>query len=112
LIAKRQKQISSNNMNYPRTRLFLTAISAPFWQHQHPALLIGGDVTTDADALSGPTSDIANLTGEPWVVIPHGGSTSLSIIGRPFGEATILQLAKAYQEATTFHPNRPPGFVQ
>jgi Asp-tRNA(Asn)/Glu-tRNA(Gln) amidotransferase A subunit family amidase len=69
-------------------------------------------VTTDADALSGPTSDITNLTGQPCVVIPHGGSTSLSFIGRPFDEATILEVAKAYQDATTFHTNRPPGFVQ
>jgi Asp-tRNA(Asn)/Glu-tRNA(Gln) amidotransferase A subunit family amidase len=66
-------------------------------------------VTTDAD---GQTLDITNLTGQPCVVIPHGGSTSLNFIARPFDEATILELAKAYQDATTFHTNRPPGFVQ
>jgi Asp-tRNA(Asn)/Glu-tRNA(Gln) amidotransferase A subunit family amidase len=68
-------------------------------------------VTLDNDP-SGGTLDVTNLTGQPCVVIPHGSGVSLSFIGRPFGEATILQLAKAYQDATTFHTNRPPGFVQ
>jgi len=53
-----------------------------------------------------------NLTGHPCVAIPHGGATSLGFIGRPFAEATILALAKAYQDATGFHTNRPPTFVR
>jgi Asp-tRNA(Asn)/Glu-tRNA(Gln) amidotransferase A subunit family amidase len=55
---------------------------------------------------------ISNLTGQPTVVIPHGGSTSLSFIGRLYDEATILALAKAYQDSTAFHTGRPPQFVQ
>lgn len=69
-------------------------------------------VTTDADALGGLTLDITNLTGQPCVVIPHGGGSSLSFIGRPFEEATILAFAKAYQDSTPFHTNRPPEFVR
>jgi hypothetical protein len=55
---------------------------------------------------------ISNLTGQPCVVIPHGGSTSLSFIGKLYDEATILVLAKAYQDSTTFHTGRPPQFTQ
>ena len=56
--------------------------------------------------------DVSNLTGQPWVVIPHGGSTSLSFIGKLYDEATILALAKAYQDSTTSHTGRPPQFTQ
>jgi Asp-tRNA(Asn)/Glu-tRNA(Gln) amidotransferase A subunit family amidase len=54
---------------------------------------------------------VSNLTGQPCVVIPHGGSTSLSFIGKPHDEATVLTLAKAYQDLTTFHQARPPLFI-
>lgn len=54
---------------------------------------------------------VSNLTGQPCVVIPHGGPTSLSFIGKPHDEATVLALAKAYQDLTTFHQGRPPLFI-
>jgi len=54
---------------------------------------------------------VSNLTGQPCVVIPHGGSTSLSFIGKPHDEATVLAVAKAYQDLTTFHQSRPPLFI-
>ena len=40
------------------------------------------------------------------------GATSLNFIGKLYDEATILSVAKAYQDATPFHTNRPPLFVQ
>ena len=55
---------------------------------------------------------ISDLTGQPCVVIPHGGGTSLSFVGRLYDEATILALAKAYQDATLYHLSKPPLFVQ
>ncbi len=50
---------------------------------------------------------ITNLTGHPCVVLPNGfndrGSpTSFSIVGKLFDEASILRLAKAYQDKTKF----------
>ena len=56
-----------------------------------------------------------NLTGHPVVVVPNGfkdsGSpTSISFLGNLFDEATILAVAAAYQEATTFHQKRPGTF--
>ena len=56
-----------------------------------------------------------NLTGHPVVVLPNGfkdsGSpTSISFVGNLFDEGTILAVAAAYQEATTFHQKRPGTF--
>lgn len=57
-----------------------------------------------------------NLTGHPCVVLKNGyndnGSpTSISFIGNLFDEATILGVARAYQEATDFDEDHPKGFV-
>jgi Asp-tRNA(Asn)/Glu-tRNA(Gln) amidotransferase A subunit family amidase len=56
---------------------------------------------------------LTNLTGHPAVVIPtgvteSGSPTSITFTGRLYDEATILAAAKAYQEATGFHLQRPP----
>jgi len=55
---------------------------------------------------------MTNLTGHPCVVLPNGfredgTPTSISFMGRLFGEAETLALARAYQEATDFHLRRP-----
>ena len=55
---------------------------------------------------------LTNLTGHPCVVLPNGfnkqGSpTSISFVGRLFGEATLLAVAKKYQDATDFHLKHP-----
>lgn len=57
-----------------------------------------------------------NLTGHPAVTLPHGfredgTPVSISFIGKLFGEAELLAVAKAYQDATDFHTRRPPGFA-
>ena len=56
-----------------------------------------------------------NLTGHPVVVVPNGfkdsGSpTSISFLGNLFDEGTILAVAAAYQEATSFNKKRPVIF--
>jgi Asp-tRNA(Asn)/Glu-tRNA(Gln) amidotransferase A subunit family amidase len=55
---------------------------------------------------------LTNLTGHPAVVLPNGfrkdgTPTSITFTGRLFGEADLLLLAKAYQDATEFHRRRP-----
>ncbi|HSN89106.1 MAG TPA: hypothetical protein VL025_20240, partial [Thermoanaerobaculia bacterium] len=55
---------------------------------------------------------LTNLTGHPAVVVPNGfrkngTPTSLTFTGRLWGEAAVLALAKAYQEATGFHRRVP-----
>jgi Asp-tRNA(Asn)/Glu-tRNA(Gln) amidotransferase A subunit family amidase len=56
-----------------------------------------------------------NLTGHPCAVVPNGftgnGSpTSISFIGKLFGEAAIIALAKAYQEASEWDEKQPELF--
>jgi Asp-tRNA(Asn)/Glu-tRNA(Gln) amidotransferase A subunit family amidase len=53
-----------------------------------------------------------NLTGEPAVVLPNGfrqngTPTSISFVGKLYGEGPLLALAKAYQDATGFHLQHP-----
>jgi len=49
------------------------------------------------------------------VVVPNGFSdrgtpTSITFIGKLFGEARLLAVARAYQEATDHHRKHPPLF--
>ncbi|MCG8608840.1 amidase, partial [bacterium] len=55
---------------------------------------------------------LTNLTGHPQVVLPNGFTeegtpTSISFVGKLFGEAEVLAVAKFYQDATDFHLRRP-----
>jgi Asp-tRNA(Asn)/Glu-tRNA(Gln) amidotransferase A subunit family amidase len=89
----------------------------------------------DFDVIVAPTSGeqlvITNLTGNPAVILPNGlrGSdapkppaddpgdfqnaggpgtpTSLTFLGKLYGEAELLAFARAYQEATGFHLQHP-----
>jgi Asp-tRNA(Asn)/Glu-tRNA(Gln) amidotransferase A subunit family amidase len=38
----------------------------------------------------------------------QGDSRSVTFTGRLYDEATILAVAKAFQEMTSFHSGRPP----
>lgn len=69
----------------------------------------------EIDVLVAPTYGglrVTNLTGHPCVVLPNGFTpqqtpTSLVFIGNLYDEATLLTVAKAYQEATGFHKKHP-----
>ncbi len=55
---------------------------------------------------------VTNLTGHPCVVLPNGFQedgtpTAITFLGRLYGEADVLRVAKAYQDATTFHRQHP-----
>ena len=55
---------------------------------------------------------LTNLTGHPCVVLPNGFSkegtpTSITFIGKLFGEAGLLAVAKKYQDATSHHLRHP-----
>ncbi len=56
-----------------------------------------------------------NLTGHPQVVVPDGftglrAPHSIGFVGRLFDEATVLAVARAYQEATDWHRRHPPRY--
>jgi Asp-tRNA(Asn)/Glu-tRNA(Gln) amidotransferase A subunit family amidase len=77
---------------------------------------------------------LTNLTGHPAVIVPNGlrgpeapkppaidtgeddsiggpgTPVSLTFLGRLYQDATLLAFASAYQQATSFHHLRPPGF--
>jgi Asp-tRNA(Asn)/Glu-tRNA(Gln) amidotransferase A subunit family amidase len=57
---------------------------------------------------------MTNLTGHPQIVVPNGhdedGPRSVSFVGDLFDEATLVMVARAYQDATRWHEQRPPGF--
>ncbi len=63
-----------------------------------------------------PVSDLnlqlTNLTGHPAVTVQNGFThkgtpTGITFIGKLFGEAELLAVAKAYQDATDFHLQHP-----
>ncbi len=65
-----------------------------------------------APCFTGRSMLSSNLTGHPCVVLPDGFSrdgtpTSICFIGKLFGEAELLAVAKAYQDATEFHRKHP-----
>ena len=54
-----------------------------------------------------------NLAGVPAISVPCGFTASglplgLQIVGRPFAEETVLNVAYAYEQATPWHTRRPP----
>lgn len=59
---------------------------------------------------------LTNLTGHPTVCLPNGFTklgdakvpTAITFTGKLYGETELLTLAKAYQDATGFHTERPP----
>lgn len=65
----------------------------------------------------GSQLQITNLTGHPCVVVPNGfnekGSpVSISFLGKLYGEAAALELARAYQLATDFEEKHPEMFLK
>ena len=77
-------------------------------------------VTSDFDVIISPSFGgtqllTTNLTGHPCVVVPNGfneskSPTSISFLGKLYGEAAPLLLARAYQEATEWEDLIPDYF--
>ena len=66
-------------------------------------------------SLSGPSLLVTNLTGHPQVVVPSGLGkenplASLSFVGKLNDEATLLTVARAYEQATSWHLKHPEGY--
>lgn len=66
-------------------------------------------------SFGGRQLSITNLTGNPVVCMPIGMTerglpTSITFLGKIYDEATILAVAKAYQDATEFNKMHPKQF--
>lgn len=74
------------------------------------------EVFKKVDLFVSPTNGaqllITNLTGHPAAIVPNGfrdngTPVSVTFVGNLFGEAKMLAVAKAYQDATGFHLKHP-----
>jgi len=68
-------------------------------------------------SFAGSQLAMTNLTGHPVVCMPigmnaNGRPGSITLIGNLYDEATLLSVAKAYQDATTFNKVHPEKFKQ
>jgi len=66
-------------------------------------------------SFAGNQLPITNLTGHPVVILPigftpEGMPNSITLIGNLYQEATILAVAKAFQDATDFNKKHPHKF--
>jgi Asp-tRNA(Asn)/Glu-tRNA(Gln) amidotransferase A subunit family amidase len=73
----------------------------------------GGVVPDNGPNRTRSEHEVSNTCGIPAVVVPNGFTsagkpTSVTFHGRLYNEAGVLALAKAYQDATTFHLKHPP----
>ena len=76
--------------------------------------------TKDFDVIIAPSFGgtqllTTNLTGNPCIVVPNGINvrqtpTSISFLGKLYGEAAVVSLVRAYQEATDWEDKVPPFF--
>jgi Asp-tRNA(Asn)/Glu-tRNA(Gln) amidotransferase A subunit family amidase len=69
-------------------------------------------IVTPTGAANLPQLVATNLTGHPAVILPNGfrddgTPVSLTFLGGLFEEAKLLAVARAYQQATTFHLAHP-----
>lgn len=67
-------------------------------------------------SFSGRQLSMTNLTGHPVVVMPigfnpAGSPLSITLIGNLYDEATILAVAKAFQDKTDFNKKHPAKFL-
>jgi Asp-tRNA(Asn)/Glu-tRNA(Gln) amidotransferase A subunit family amidase len=75
------------------------------------------EVFRNADVIVAPTFStqllVTNLTGHPAVILPSGfretdgTPVSLTFLGNLFGEASLLAVARAFEQATDFHKQHP-----
>jgi Asp-tRNA(Asn)/Glu-tRNA(Gln) amidotransferase A subunit family amidase len=113
-----KQQTSGSWPNTFRRRRFVPAVE--FLQAQRIRWLLVQDtagVFERVDVIVAPTHAgrsllLGNLTGHPCVVVPNGFSTnntptSVCFIGKLFGEAELLAVAKKFQDATEFHRKHP-----
>jgi amidase len=106
-LAKDQRLSRTEGLDVVFAQHSLDAIVAPTGSPAWPTDLVNGD------HFLGASSTPAAVAGYPSVTVPVGYSFGLpvgmSFIGRANGEATLLKLAYAYEQAAK--PRKPPRFL-
>jgi Asp-tRNA(Asn)/Glu-tRNA(Gln) amidotransferase A subunit family amidase len=108
--------------NYFRTARFYSAVDY-INANRHRYLLMQemNKIFSQYDVIITPTFSgsqlaITNLTGHPAMSLPSGFNsrnnlpTSITFLGKLYGEANLIAVAKAFQEATTFEDRHPEMF--
>ncbi|WP_273568234.1 amidase [Maribacter halichondriae] len=115
------EQDQKSRANSLRQSRFIPAVEY-IQANRHRQVLIEQmhDVIKDFDVIISPTFGnkqllITNLTGHPVISVPTGlddekHPTSMTLVGNLYDEASILLLAKAFQEATAFDELHPEGY--
>lgn len=67
-------------------------------------------------SFGGDQLGMTNLTGHPCLVVPNGFDeknhpTSISFLGKLYGEAALISIGRAFQESTEWDKKHPPLFV-
>ena len=116
------EQDQSSRANSLRQARFIPAVEY-LQANRHRQVLIEKmeGIMKDYDILISPTFGnkqlvITNLTGHPVISIPTGldkekHPTSITLVGNLYDEASILLLAKAFQENTEFDEMHPKGYT-
>lgn len=70
-----------------------------------------------APAFYGSQLGMTNLTGHPCLVLPdgfnkEGSPTSITFLGKLYGEAALITIGRAFQEATDWDDQHPSFFQQ
>ena len=115
------RQTKNDWPNEFRTRRLMSAVEYINAQrHRYLLMQKVNEVITKYDVIICPgslgnQSAITNLTGHPVVCVPTGFNkqnlpTSITFIGNLYDEATILRVAKAYQESTPWNKMHPEMF--
>lgn len=84
--------------------------------HEARSVVIAGREVRLMDALISATCPF-NITGQPALTIPCGFTASglplaLQLVGKPFDEATVLQVGYAYEAHTSWHEQHPPAHAR
>lgn len=120
LIRRQDKGFWPNSF---RTARFVPAVEY-INANRHRSVLIEklNAFTKQYDVIITPTFggsqlSMTNLTGHPVVVFPvgftqNGLPTSITLLGNLYDEATILAVAKAFQDNTEFNKKHPEKFLQ
>jgi Asp-tRNA(Asn)/Glu-tRNA(Gln) amidotransferase A subunit family amidase len=107
--------------NYFRAARFIPAVEyINANRHRYALLQEVNEVIEKYDVIICPTwvgnqAAITNLTGHPAISIPTGFNkektpTSITLVGNLYDEATLLEVAKIYQDATEWNKMHPEYF--